>query len=429
MMLFKNITILDENLDVKENMYVGIKDDRIDYIGGKEPTGDYGKVYDGKGKLLMSGFFNAHSHSPMTLMRGYGENLKLQDWLNTRIFPFEDHLDSNAVYWGTMLDLAEATKFGVVSTSDMYYFCPDMAKAYVEAGCKGNICRSIAAFAEEDFKSSVRGKECIEFYEGWHNAENGRIKVDMSLHAEYTSVPGVVRQLADYTKELGVGMQVHVSESKTEHEECIGRHGKTPTAYLADLGLFDTNATAAHCVWVTPEDRKILKEKGVTVACNPISNLKLASGVCNAPAMISEGINLAIGTDSVASNNSHNIFSEMKVFALIMKEHFMDPTLITPKEAIYAATRAGAVAQGRLDSGLVKTGNKADLIVVDISCANMQPVHNLLNNLVYSASGAEIMMTMVDGEVLYENGEYTRIDLEKTIFEADAAKNKILKEL
>ncbi len=428
-MLFRDITILDENLEVRENMYVGISKDRISYIGDKEPTEDFGKVYDGKGKLLMSGFYNAHSHSPMTLMRGYGENLKLQDWLNTRIFPFEDHLDSNAVYWGTVLDMAEATKFGIVSTSDMYYFCPDMAKAYTDCGCKGNISRSIAAFKEEPFAESVRGKECIEFFEKYHNTDEGRIKVDMSLHAEYTSVPGVAKQLADYMKEIGAGMQVHVSETKTEHEECIGRHGKTPAAYLADLGLFDTNATAAHCVWVTPEDRKILKEKNVTVACNPISNLKLASGVCSAPQMIAEGINVAIGTDSVASNNSHNIFSEMKVFALIMKQHFADPTLITPKQAIYAATRAGAVAQGRMDCGLIKEGNKADVIVVDISQANMQPVHDLLSNLVYSASGAEIMMTMVDGRVLYENGEYTHIDLEKAVFEATAAKDKILKEL
>ncbi|MBQ7605743.1 MAG: amidohydrolase [Firmicutes bacterium] len=428
-MLFKNITILDENLEVRENMYVGITKDRISYIGEKEPAEDYGKAYDGKGKLLMSGFFNAHSHSPMSLMRGYGENMMLQDWLNNRIWPFEDHLDSNAVYWGTMLDLAESVKFGTVSISDMYYFCPDMAKAYSDSGCKGNISRSIAAFVEEDFKTSVRGKECIEFFEKYHNTDEGRIKVDMSLHAEYTSVPGVAKQLADYMKEIGAGMQVHVSETKKEHEECIGRHGKTPTAYLADLGIFDTNATAAHCVWVTPEDRRILKEKNVTVACNPISNLKLASGVCNAPAMLSEGINVAIGTDSVASNNSHNIFSEVKTFALIMKCFFGDPTLITPKQAIYAATRAGAIAQGRPDCGLVKEGNKADLIVVDISAANMQPIHDLLSNLVYSASGAEIMMTMIDGNVLYENGEYTRIDLEKAVFEADAAKNKILKEL
>lgn len=428
-MLFKDITILDENFEIKPHMYVGVKDDKIDYIGSKMPDGDYGRVYDGHEKLLMTGFFNAHSHSPMSLMRGYGENLTLQDWLGTKIFPFEDHLDSNAVYWGTYLDLAEATRFGVVSTSDMYYFCPDMARAYSAAGAKGNICRSIAAFEEEDFRKSSRGLESIEFYKEWHGRENGRIKVDMSLHAEYTSVPGVVKQLAEYTKEIGAGMQVHVSETKKEHEECIGRHGKTPTAYLADLGLFDTNATAAHCVWVTDEDMEILKEKKVTVATNPVSNLKLASGVCNVPALMKKGINVALGTDSVASNNSHNILAELKTFAIIQKTKWEDPTLITPKEAFYIATRAGALAQGRNDCGLLKEGFKADLIALDISVPNMHPVHDLLNNLLYSSSGSEVVMTMVDGKVLYEDGEFKTLDVEKAKAEVENAKNKILSQL
>lgn len=428
-MLFKDITILDENFEIKPHMYVGVKDDKIDYIGSKMPDGDYGRVYDGHEKLLMTGFFNAHSHSPMSLMRGYGENLTLQDWLGTKIFPFEDHLDSNAVYWGTYLDLAEATRFGVVSTSDMYYFCPDMARAYSAAGAKGNICRSIAAFEEEDFRKSSRGLESIEFYKEWHGRENGRIKVDMSLHAEYTSVPGVVKQLAEYTKEIGAGMQVHVSETKKEHEECIGRHGKTPTAYLADLGLFDTNATAAHCVWVTDEDMEILKEKKVTVATNPVSNLKLASGVCNVPALMKKGINVALGTDSVASNNSHNILAELKTFAIIQKTKWEDPTLITPKEAFYIATRAGALAQGRNDCGLLKEGFKADLIALDISVPNMHPVHDLLNNLLYSSSGSEVVMTMVDGKVLYEDGEFKTLDVEKAKVEVENAKNKILSQL
>ena len=428
-MLFKDITILDENFEIKPHMYVGVKEDKIDYIGSKMPDGDYGRVYDGHEKLLMTGFFNAHSHSPMSLMRGYGENLTLQDWLGTKIFPFEDHLDSNAVYWGTYLDLAEATRFGVVSTSDMYYFCPDMARAYSAAGAKGNICRSIAAFEEEDFRKSSRGLESIEFYKEWHGRENGRIKVDMSLHAEYTSVPGVVKQLAEYTKEIGAGMQVHVSETKKEHEECIGRHGKTPTAYLADLGLFDTNATAAHCVWVTDEDMEILKGKKVTVATNPVSNLKLASGVCNVPALMKKGINVALGTDSVASNNSHNILAELKTFAIIQKTKWEDPTLITPKEAFYIATRAGALAQGRNDCGLLKEGFKADLIALDISVPNMHPVHDLLNNLLYSSSGSEVVMTMVDGKVLYEDGEFKTLDVEKAKAEVENAKNKILSQL
>ncbi len=428
-MLFKDITILDENFEIKNHMYVGIRGDKIEYVGSQMPQEDFGEIYEGKDRLLMPGFYNAHSHSPMSLMRGYGENLTLQDWLFKKIFPFEDHLDSNAVYWGTYLDLAEATRFGVVSTSDMYYFCPDMARAYSDIGTKGNISRSITAFEEEDFITSVRGKESVDFFNDWNGRDEGRIKVDMSLHAEYTSVPGVVKQLADYTVKLGAGMQVHVSETKKEHEECIERHGKTPTAYLASLGLFDTNATAAHCVWVTDEDMDILKEKKVTVATNPVSNLKLASGVCNVPALMKKGVNVAIGTDSVASNNSHNILGELKTFALIQKAKWEDPTLITPKEAFYMATRAGALAQGREDCGLLKEGFKADLIAIDLSVPNMHPVHNLLNNLLYSSTGAEVVMTMVDGRVLCANGRFTTVDVEKAEFEVEQAKNKILSRL
>lgn len=428
-MLFKDITILDENFEVKEHMYVGVKDAKIEYIGDKMPDADYGEVYNGHDRLLMSGFFNAHSHSPMSLMRGYGENMTLSDWLNKRIWPFEDHLDSHAVYWGTTLDLAEAIRFGIVSTSDMYYFCPDMAKAYMDIHTKGNISRSIAAFDDTPLFDTVRGKECKEFFEGYHNADEGRIKVDMSLHAEYTSVPSAVKELAAYTKEIGVGMQVHISESHSEHEECIGRHGMTPTAYLNSHGLFDTNTTAAHCVWVTDEDIKILKEKKVTVATNVVSNLKLASGVCNVPKLLANGVNVAIGTDSVASNNSHNILAELKTLAIVQKMYWKDSTLITPKEAFYAATRAGAVAQGRDDCGALKVGNRADLIALDLSWPNLNPVHDLINNLLFSASGAEVVMTMVDGRVLYRDGEFTTIDLEKAKFEVDKAKNRILSEL
>ncbi len=428
-MLFKNITIMDENFRIKENMYVGVKASKIAYIGENIPKEDFGEVYEGKDRLLMSGFYNAHSHSPMSLMRGYGENLNLQDWLNQKIFPFEEHLDSNAVYWGTLLDLAEATRFGVVSTSDMYYFCPDMAKAYMDMGAKGNISRSIAAFSDEPLFETTRGRECIEFYESWNGAGEGRIIADMSLHAEYTSVPSAVKELAEYTKEIGANMQVHVSETRAEHEECIIRHGKTPAAYLADLGLFDTSATAAHCVWATSEDMDIFKEKNVTVATNAVSNLKLASGVCNVPELMKRGINVAIGTDSVASNNNHNILGELKSFAITQKMYWKDPTLITPKEAFYAATRAGALAQGRKDCGLLKVGNRADIIAIDLSWPNLYPVHDLTNNLLFSSCGGEICMTMVDGKVLYKDGEFTTIDIEKVKFEADKVRKKILSAL
>ena len=429
-MLFENITIMDENMVQQNNMFVGIEGNRIDYIDEQKPEKDYGSVYNGKGKLLMSGFYNAHGHSAMTLMRGYGENMSLQDWLNKRIFPFEANLDGEAVYWGTLLAMAESIRYGIVSTTDMYYFCDDMIRAVLDAGCKSNMGRGVVNFTDEDLYQIDAFREMKSTFENFHGAGDGKILVDMSLHAEYTSNPKTVLQMADYTRSIGANMHVHVSETKGEHEECKKRHqGQTPVAYLNNLGLFDTPTTAAHCVWIEGDDFRILKEKGVTVASNPISNLKLASGVCNVPKLLKEGIRVAIGTDSVASNNSLNFMEEMKVFAISSKEKYEDPTAVTPEETLLAATLSGALSQGRKDSGSMKVGYKADLIVLDIDQPHMVPVYHLANNLVYSASGSDIVLTMVDGRILWQDGEYKTIDIEKTMAEAQNAAFRILKQL
>lgn len=430
-MIFKDITFLDENLEVKENYCVRISGDRISYIGESMPdevTEDE-RIYDGKGKLLMSGFYNAHGHSPMSLMRGYGENMKLQDWLNNKIFPFEDKLDSNAVYWATMLSMAESFKYGIVSTSDMYYFCDDMARAVIESGAKANIARSLTNFTGQEPESMVSFKEAVKFYDEFHNTADGRLKADMSLHAEYTSDFATAKALADYARTIDTVMQIHVSETLSEHEECKERHGLTPAAYLNKAGLFDVPAVAAHCVYSTDEDLEIFREKGVTVATNPVSNMKLASGICDVANVISHGVNVAIGTDSVASNNSLDFTEEMKVLAIGSKVVRKDPSALSPKQIIQAATQGGAKAQQRKDCGTVKEGNKADLIVFDISSVNMHPIHNLVNNIVYSASSSEIIMTMIDGKVVYENGEYTTIDIEHVIYQAEKSTEKILERL
>ncbi|MDD2484363.1 MAG: amidohydrolase [Eubacteriales bacterium] len=429
-MLFKNITILDAALDAKENMYVGIKDNKIDYIGTKAPREDYGEVYEGKEKLLMSGFFNAHAHTPMTLLRGYGENMTLQDWLTKRIFPFEDKLVGADVYNATLLGIAESLRFGIVSTTDMYYFCDRMAEAIIESGAKNNLSRGLTCFTDADLFDLVAWKESKDLIKTFNQAADGRILVDMSLHAEYTSNEKIARQFADYTKEIGTRMHVHISETKQEHEDCKMRHrGLTPVAYLNEVGLFDSKTTAAHCVWLENEDFDILAEKGVTVATCPVSNLKLASGICNVTELLARGVNVAIGTDSVSSNNSLNFIEEIKFFALLHKERQGDPTVITPKEALYAATRAGALSQSRNNSGILAEGFRADLIVLDLSGPHMTPTHDLRNNVVYAASGSDVVLTMVDGKVLYKDGDYLTIDLEKVKYEAEKSKDRILFEL
>ena len=408
-MLFKGISILNEDFEVERNMYVGIRDDRIAYIGSSEPKEDFGETFDGRNRLLMPGFYNAHAHSPMALMRGYGENLTLMDWLNTRIFPFEDKLDSNAVYWGTLLCMAESLRYGIVSSSDMYYFIPDMVKAVADSGAKANISRAVANPMGTDIDKLPSIKEAEDSIRLYNGAEKGRIIIDASIHAEYTSNEETVRYVADMAKAMGVRMHVHLSETKGEHKECKERRaGMTPAQYFNSCGIFDVPAIAAHCVWCEGEDFDILKDKGVTVASNPVSNLKLASGICNVTEFLKKGVNVALGTDSVASNNNLSFF---------------------PKEALSAATRNGAAAQGRLDCGLIKEGYKADFIVLRTDVPNLHPVHSMLNNLVYSACDADIYMTVADGKILYRNGDFTTIDIERTIFETEAATAKILRQL
>lgn len=429
-MLFKNISILDGYGEIKHSQYVTVDGDTIRYIGDMEPEGHHDYVYDGKDKLLLPGFYNAHAHSPMTLMRGYGENLNLSDWLEKRIFPFEAKLYSEAVYYASLLSFAESARYGIVSTTDMYDYCEDIINAATDAKVKLNMGRALTAFTEVNLEDMDGFKEAKYIFENYHNAQNGRIKVEMSLHAEYTSNPKLVRELADYARSINSGMHVHVSETESEHEECMARRdGKTPIEYFDSLGLLDTRTTAAHCVWVTENDMDIMAKRGVTVASCPVSNLKLASGICNVPLLKKKGVKVALGTDSVASNNNLNFIEEMKFFALLNKERRNDPTLVTPIETIDSATSVGALSQGRPDCGRISEGYKADLIVLDTSGPQWHPVHDQINNLIYASSGSDVVLTMVDGQIIYDNGEYKTIDIEKVIYETDKAKTRILKEL
>ena len=332
-MLFKNIGLIDENFEYRENMYVGTNCHRIVYIDSEPPKNEeaFFESYDGKGKVLMPAFYNAHGHSPMSLMRGYGENLPLDRWLNERIFPFEDKLYSEAVYWATLLSMAESIRFGIVSTSDMYYFTDDMVRAVVHAGVKTNISRAVTNFGTpvSESKSLQEAAQAIEMYYGF---EDGRILVDASAHAEYTNDFEMLKAIADMAKHYDVRTHIHLSETEREHNNCIAKYGKTPAEVFLEAGMFDVPCTAAHCIWIADSDLDILAEKGVTVASNPCSNMKLASGMCHVPPMYDKGINVAIGTDSVASNNSLNFFEEIKFFALTGKVTSMDAATMTPKQ-------------------------------------------------------------------------------------------------
>ena len=430
-MLFSNIHILDEQFQHRSGCYVGVRDGIIAYIGDVPPAEDFGEVYDGTGRLLMPGFVNAHSHSGMTLMRGYGENLALSDWLHQRIFPFEAKLTTEAIYNGTMLAAAEMLRFGIVSTTEMYFDAAAIRQAVLDSGIKMNMGLSVTCFDDRGYEDLPTYSEMLDALQTCHGAAGGRLKLDAALHAEYTSTQKLAEGVAAFAREHGLRQHVHLSETKAEHEECKQRrNGRTPARYFYDIGFFDGPTSAAHCVWLEDEDFDLLAEKGVTAASCPVSNLKLASGFPNAPLMLSKGINYALGTDSVASNNNLNLMEEVKLFATLFKATTGDPTVVTPAQALYAATRAGALAQGRDDCGLVEEGFRADIIVMDLrNKPHMYPCHSMVNNVVFAGQGSDVCLTMVDGQVLYRDGLYTTLDVEAVIAKANESTEKILRQL
>lgn len=428
-MLFSNITILDDRFVCRTGQYVGIKGAFIDHIGPEEPAADYGERVDGRNRLMLPGLVNAHSHAAMTLLRGYGEGLALDPWLKTRVFPFESRLRPEDIYNGALLAFAEMLRCGVVSVSDMYFEGAQTGRAALESGIKCNLCLSVSCFDDRGLAELPVHAENQTLLQELHGAADGRLRLDLCLHSEYTTTPKVARQMAEYARETGLRMQVHLSETRKEHEECKARRGVTPARYFARNGLFDAPTTAAHCVWLEDDDIELLRERGVTAVNCPVSNLKLSSGFCDVPKLLRRGVNVALGTDGAASNNSLDLMEEMKLLATLSKGTTGDPAAVSPAEALRAATLGGALAQGRGGCGALRAGNRADLILLDLNAPSMHPVHDMLNNVVYAARGGDVCLTMVDGRVLYRDGAYLTVDIERALFQADRSAKSIAKQL
>lgn len=422
--LFSNVTAvtMDPAQPLLEHAYVRVDGTKITQVGLRRPEGEFDRVIDGTGKVMLPGLVNAHTHLPMTLMRGYGGGHDLSHWLNDYIFPAEDKLDSRCVRAGTALALAELIAGGVTCVADMYYFCPDIAGEVASSGISANLSRSVTCFQlldkPEDFVSC---REMRELVEEWHGYDDGRILVDVSIHGEYTSFssPNMWEYLGQYAADRGLGMQVHISETRSEQEACLARHGKTPLAVLDQYAVWQNGGLAAHCVWVSDEDMDLMAKKGISAVHNPVSNLKLGSGVARVPALLQAGVNVALGTDGVASNNSHDMFEEIKLAALLHKGVNLDPLAVTAQQALEMATCSGARALRRENSGRIAVGCTADLILVDFSSPNLTPCHDTAENLVFSAHGSDVAMNMARGRIIYEKGEFFTLDLEKIRFEVE----------
>lgn len=425
--LFEKITAvtMDSASPVMENAYVLVEGEKIASVCAAPPESFTGQRIDGRHKVLMPGLINAHTHLPMTALRGFADDYDLQTWLNQYIFPAEDKLTDEIVACCTDLALAEAIASGTSSVSDLYYFCGTIADRVDKAGVKANLSRGTTCFTDEfDFASFVSTREMVELVQRWHGHDAGRIKVDASIHAEYTSYPKVWGALAEYAAANGLGMHIHLSETKAEHDNCVAKYGKTPAQILAQSGVFDVPVGAAHCVWVDDTDIALLARQGATAVHNPVSNMKLASGIAPVSAMLAAGVNVALGTDGVSSNNSHDLFEEIKLAAIGQKVRGLDPQALTAMQALAMATVNGARAQQRSgECGRIRAGLDADLIMLDFDRPHLIPCHNVISNLVYSARGSDVVMNMVRGKIIYRDGEFCTIDIERVKHDVRKAAN------
>lgn len=408
-----------------KNAWIGIEDDTIVFIGDEMPKGEW-QEKPLHGALLIPGLINGHTHAAMTLLRGLGSGLPLDRWLHEAIFPVEDRLTEADMRAGNALAQMEMLRTGTTSYSDMYYMLETEAELCQSSGMKVNLARPITCFdPNESAKDSIRAKESIELFDAWNGRENGRIRVDFSIHAEYTCQEKIAREYAEIGKAKGARMHLHLSETVKEHEKCKAKYGKTPTEWFRDLGVLDLPTAAAHCVTVEDSDLEIMKAYGVSPVHNPSSNMKLGSGFMRLPKALNCGLNVGIGTDGTASNDNLNMLEEMHLAALIHNGILSDPTAIHEAQILTMATKNGAKLQGREDTGSIVVGKKADIVAINMDAPHLIPSFDPITTLLYSAQGSDVCMTMVDGRILYENGEYKTIDAEKVRYEVKAALRRL----
>ncbi|MEG2315785.1 MAG: amidohydrolase [Clostridia bacterium] len=381
---------------------------RIIYAGAREnaPAFEAEKTIDGHGAVALPGFCNLHTHTPMTLLRSIGSDLPLDRWLNEAIFPVEKHLTDDAVRAGTDLGIMEMLRYGTTSFNDMYMHMDMVAQSVRDSGMRALLGHGVVDFDE----SCADLEPGIAFARKWHGSANDRIRVSIAPHSEGATTQKLLQRVKQVADELGLAIHIHVSETKLDHEGSLARRAATPTQYLERLGLLERPVIAAHCVWASDEDIALFAKYGVTIAHNPVSNLKLASGIAPIAKMLQAGCKVALGTDGVASNNNLNLWEEMKLMPMLQKGMTLDPTVVTPAQTIAAATSVGARAMGYEDLGLLKPGFRADLLLINLSGANVCPNNDPESDLIYASQGSDVTLTMVDGKVLYQEGEFTTLN-------------------
>ncbi len=404
--------------DVYRTGQIEIMDDKIVYAGTVRETDEsFDREIDAKGMTALPGLINCHTHSAMSLMRGYGDDVALMKWLQERIWPIEEGLTAQDVYWGALLSIAEMLKSGTTAFADMYFFMDEVAKAADEAGIRADLSFGMVS-TNDDWKE--RMDNCSRFYRQWNGGGDGRISVSLGPHAPYTCSPDFLRMVEELAGELGAKIHIHLAETLDEIDQIRERYGKTPLEYVKEAGILRHKVIGAHCVHLADNDMDIMKAGGVNAVHNPQSNMKLASGIAPVQKMLGLGINVALGTDSSCSNNNLDMISEMRSAALLQKVGCMDAEALPAVKVIEMATVNGARTLGiEHEVGMLKEGMKADLILVDMNKPHLYPQHDLISNVVYSAGGGDVAYTLVDGKILLDEGRLTGIDEERLYYEVD----------
>ena len=398
--LFKNARILtmkDENI-IEGNLVV--IDTRIAYLGDNYQSYEpFDRIIDCHKNLLMPGFKNAHAHSAMVFLRGKADDVPLQQWLFDICFPHEKNLKPGDVYSLNKVAYLEYLTSGITACFDYYFFMDDMVKSAEEFGM-----RTVLLDTYDRDQASV--EKMVKFYHRYNDDKDSLVKVAIGFHSEYTSNDFLVGKTKEVIDQARAPFFTHISETEKEVKECYERHGVTPAKYLFDQGLFTYGGGGYHCVYLTDEEIKIFKENHLTIVSCPCSNAKLASGIAPLTRYYEEGINIALGTDGPASNNGLDMFKEMYLAATLQKLANKDAKCIPAFEFLKMATVNAARAMGLDDADVLGVNKLADIIMIDLERPSMQPLNNIITNLVYAGSKDNIKLTMINGQILYEDGKF-----------------------
>jgi 5-methylthioadenosine/S-adenosylhomocysteine deaminase len=420
--LIKNGIILnpksDGSVEYKKSSIL-IENERINLIADEIEDSNASKIIDATGKIIMPGLINTHCHIPMTLFRSLADDLELDSWLNNHIWPMEANLNSEYTYNGALLGALEMIKSGTTTFSDMYFYMGDVARAIDKAGIRAVLSYGMIDFGDAE-KRENEFKENISLIKDYNNTSEGRVTTMFGPHSIYTTSPELIERVRHEADKYHVGIHIHMNETQKEINDSIELHGKRPFEYLDDLGFLSSDVVAAHCVWLSDNEIKLIKENDVKVSHNPCSNAKLSSGIAPISKLLYNGICVSIGTDGASSNNNLDMFEEMKFASLLQKVSTLNPKALTAEETVSAATINGAKALGLdEDIGSIEVGKKADIILVDTNRPNFTPLGNsLCANIVYSANGDNVDTTICNGKILMENRRLTTLDEDSVLANA-----------